>query len=145
MKRFTDLVSECLPHIREEFPWDVEAKLNEPNPPLILDIREPGEFSAMHISGSLNVPRGILVAIFTGRLEDPARYIQRVADVHGAVFPWFPDIEYQRRLSHIKPRLHIPGEFLSDMRDAIGNQVGEAFHEFFLHSDAAALISAAGA
>jgi rhodanese-related sulfurtransferase len=60
MKRFTDLVYECLPRIREEFPWDVEAKLGGPNPPLILDIREPGEFSAMHISDSLNVPRGVL-------------------------------------------------------------------------------------
>ena len=28
--------------------------------PLIIDIREPGEFEAMHIGGSLNVPRGIL-------------------------------------------------------------------------------------
>jgi rhodanese-related sulfurtransferase len=60
MKRFTDLVLECLPHIREEFPWDVEAKLDGADPPLILDIREPAEFDAMHISGALNVPRGIL-------------------------------------------------------------------------------------
>ena len=60
MKRFTDLVHDCLPHIREEFPWDVEARLDAPDPPLILDIREPGEFEAMHIRDSLNVPRGIL-------------------------------------------------------------------------------------
>jgi rhodanese-related sulfurtransferase len=60
MKRFADLVSECLPHIREEFPWDVEARLQAPDPPLILDIREPAEFEAMRIKSSLNVPRGIL-------------------------------------------------------------------------------------
>jgi rhodanese-related sulfurtransferase len=60
MKHFKDLISECLPHIREEFPWDVAAKLDVPNPPLLLDIREPAEYSAMHISNSLNIPRGIL-------------------------------------------------------------------------------------
>lgn len=70
MKRFTDLISDCIPHIREEFPWDVEARLDVPDPPLILDIREPGEFSAMHISGSLNVPRGILESACEYGYED---------------------------------------------------------------------------
>lgn len=60
MKRFADLVAECLPQINEVFPWDVEEKLATDNPPLILDICEPGEFSAMHIKGSLHIPRGIL-------------------------------------------------------------------------------------
>jgi rhodanese-related sulfurtransferase len=60
MKRFTDLIYECLAHIREEFPWDVAARLEGSSPPLIVDIREPEEFQAMHIGKSLNVPRGIL-------------------------------------------------------------------------------------
>ena len=60
MRRFTDLVSDCLPHITEEFPWDVEERLGADAAPLIIDIREPVEYDAMHIGGSLNVPRGIL-------------------------------------------------------------------------------------
>ena len=60
MKRFTDLVSDCLAHISEEFPWDIEERLGHDAKPLIIDIREPGEYVAMHICGSLNVPRGIL-------------------------------------------------------------------------------------
>ena len=60
MKRFAELVAECLPNINEVFPWDVEEKLAADAPPLILDVCEPGEFSAMHIQGSLHVPRGIL-------------------------------------------------------------------------------------
>ena len=60
MKRFADLVAECLTEINEVFPWDVEEKLAGNTPPLILDICEPGEFNAMHIHGSLHVPRGIL-------------------------------------------------------------------------------------
>ena len=60
MKRFTELVADCLPDIAEEFPWEVDKKLAGEKPPLVLDIREPGEFNAMHIQGSLLVPRGIL-------------------------------------------------------------------------------------
>jgi rhodanese-related sulfurtransferase len=60
MKRFAELVAECLPKISEVFPWDVEEKLAGDTPPLVLDVCEPGEFSAMHIQGSLHVPRGIL-------------------------------------------------------------------------------------
>jgi len=60
MKRFSELVADCLPDIVEEFPWDVDEKLAGEKPPLILDIREPDEFKAMHIQGALPVPRGIL-------------------------------------------------------------------------------------
>jgi rhodanese-related sulfurtransferase len=73
MKRFTDLISECLPHIREEFPWDVQERLGGQNPPLILDIREPDEFHAMHISDSLNVPRGILESACEYGYEETVR------------------------------------------------------------------------
>jgi rhodanese-related sulfurtransferase len=60
MKTYKDLVNECLPHIKELFPWDLEEKLQAGEKPLILDIREPYEFDAMHIKGAINVPRGIL-------------------------------------------------------------------------------------
>lgn len=60
MKRFTDFVAESLKHIPEYFPWDIEEKLDSTSPPLILDVREPAEFDAMHIRDSLNIPRGIL-------------------------------------------------------------------------------------
>ena len=73
MKRFTDLVSECLPGITEEFPWDVEEKLYTDEPPLILDIREPDEFSSMHIRDSLHVPRGILETACEYEYEETVR------------------------------------------------------------------------
>jgi len=60
MKKFTELVAESAENVSEIFPWDLEEKLSENNLPLLLDVREPYEFSAMHIKGSLNVPRGIL-------------------------------------------------------------------------------------
>lgn len=50
--------------VQELMPWDLQELLDEAESesPLLLDIREPDEFAAMHIPGSLNVPRGILEA-----------------------------------------------------------------------------------
>ena len=60
MKKFNDLVAESAKNVTEIFPWDLEERLTK-NPSLILlDIREPYEFDAMHIKDSLNVPRGVL-------------------------------------------------------------------------------------
>ena len=60
MKTFNDLISEALTQVDEIFPWDLEEKLDSDNKPLILDIREPDEYDAMHIEHSLFVPRGLL-------------------------------------------------------------------------------------
>lgn len=60
MQHFIDLIRGCLTEVREIMPWDLEAR-REANPDLlIVDVREPYEFNAMHIPGALNVPRGIL-------------------------------------------------------------------------------------
>lgn len=60
MKRFLQLVSDCMTDVKELMPWDLEERLQDNPDILILDVREPYEFDAMHIAGSLNVPRGIL-------------------------------------------------------------------------------------
>lgn len=60
MKKYTELVAECLANVKEVMPWDLAEQLRGPQPPLLLDIREPYEFEALHIEGSINVPRGIL-------------------------------------------------------------------------------------
>ncbi len=60
MKRFMELVADCLSSVKEHMPWDLEERLQD-NPDLLLvDVREPYEYEAMHIEGSLLVPRGIL-------------------------------------------------------------------------------------
>ena len=59
MKRFIDLVAETAERVNEIFPWDLEEILQQ-REVMLLDIREPYEFEAMHIAGSINVPRGIL-------------------------------------------------------------------------------------
>ena len=70
MKRFTDLVNDCLGDITEIFPWDADELLQSEQNPLLVDIREQDEFDAMHIEGALHVPRGILEASCEYNYED---------------------------------------------------------------------------
>ena len=60
MKTYKDLIQDCLSTVGELMPWDLEERLKENPDLLILDVREPYEFAAMHIKDSLSVPRGIL-------------------------------------------------------------------------------------
>jgi rhodanese-related sulfurtransferase len=60
MKNFLELIKNCLTDVREVMPWDLEDRLQENPGLLIVDVREPYEFDAMHIAGSISVPRGIL-------------------------------------------------------------------------------------
>ena len=58
MKTYNQLIADALPGIIEKFPWDIQALQAEDL--LLVDIREPYEFEAMRIEGSINAPRGIL-------------------------------------------------------------------------------------
>ncbi len=60
MKTIDDFIAEALTTVDELFPWDLVEDLQNNPDLLLLDIREPYEFDAMHISGAINVPRGIL-------------------------------------------------------------------------------------
>jgi len=60
MKTYKQIIEECLESIDEVFPWDLDEEMQSEHKPLLLDIREPEEFLAMHIRDSVNVPRGIL-------------------------------------------------------------------------------------
>ena len=59
MKRFTELVAEAAERVKELFPWDLEEIMQE-REIMLLDVREPYEYEAMHIEGSINVPRSVL-------------------------------------------------------------------------------------
>ncbi|MCB1878122.1 MAG: rhodanese-like domain-containing protein [Chromatiales bacterium] len=60
MLTYRQLIADRLKEVEELFPWDVDEKLQSDDPPLLLDIREPYEYDAMHIRDSINVPRGVL-------------------------------------------------------------------------------------
>ncbi len=60
MKSIDDFLKEALKNVEELFPWDLEIELRDKPDILLLDVREPYEYAAMHIEGAINVPRGIL-------------------------------------------------------------------------------------
>jgi len=60
MKTYEQIVDEALARVGELYPWDLAEALDERADILLVDIREPYEYDAMHIDGALNVPRGIL-------------------------------------------------------------------------------------
>ncbi|HUT42110.1 MAG TPA: rhodanese-like domain-containing protein [Gammaproteobacteria bacterium] len=85
MKRFTDLIAACLPDITEVYPWDVADLLDGGRRPLIVDVREADEFSAMHIEESLHVPRGILESACEYNYEDTIRDLVEARDLNVVV------------------------------------------------------------
>lgn len=60
MQRFDDLLAEARTRVSEIQPWDLVSLLARSDAPLLLDVREPAEFAALHIAGALSVPRGVL-------------------------------------------------------------------------------------
>lgn len=60
MKSIDDFINEALKNVDELFPWDLEEVIENKADMLLLDIREPYEFDAMHIKDAINVPRGVL-------------------------------------------------------------------------------------
>jgi rhodanese-related sulfurtransferase len=60
VKRYADLLADALRRVPEIQPWDLREQLARDRPPLVLDVREPGEFARARIPGSINVPRGVL-------------------------------------------------------------------------------------
>jgi len=53
-------MADLLKDVQEMMPWDLEENLKNKPSTLIVDVREKDEFNAMHIKGSLHIPRGIL-------------------------------------------------------------------------------------
>jgi rhodanese-related sulfurtransferase len=60
MKRYFEMVADALTRVKEIQPWDLSKLLAAGKAPVLLDVREPAEFAALHIPGALNVPRGVL-------------------------------------------------------------------------------------
>jgi len=57
---FERIIADCLKTTGEILPWDLAELMKQREDLLLLDVREPYEFDALHIKGSINVPRGIL-------------------------------------------------------------------------------------
>jgi len=80
MKTFAELVRDLQHGVQEDFPWDVEERIDQGTAPMILDVREESEFAAMHIADSLHVPRGILETACEYDYEETVRELVEARD-----------------------------------------------------------------
>jgi rhodanese-related sulfurtransferase len=87
MKTYNQFVAEVRPQVKELMPWDLRDLMNSvPAEQICLvDVREPDEFTRMHIQGSLNVPRGILEAACEWGYEETEPELVRARDKHVVV------------------------------------------------------------
>lgn len=60
LKTYRGYVKDALVEVRELLPWDLDDLIREDPSILLVDVRCKHEYDSMHISGSINVPRGIL-------------------------------------------------------------------------------------
>jgi rhodanese-related sulfurtransferase len=83
MTRLSDLLESCRSGISEIMPWHLADMMKEAPGLLVVDVREPAEFAAMHIAGSINVPRGVLETACEWDYEDtvPELVLARDRDV----------------------------------------------------------------
>ena len=80
MKTYQQLVEEQAKEIEEIFPWDLEEMLQDAPDTFLLDIREPDEFNAAHIPGSINVPRGLLEGACDWNYDDTVPELVKARD-----------------------------------------------------------------
>ena len=101
--------------------------------PLILDIREPDEFSAMHIEDSLHVPRGILETACEYNYEETVRELVEARDRaivvtcrsgnRSALAAYTMQLMGYRRVSSMKTGLRGWNDYELPLVDAAGNTV----------------------
>ena len=70
MKRYRDLVADLLGDVKEWMPWELAERMERDRRLLVVDVREADEFTAMHIPGAINAPRGILEAAAEWEYEE---------------------------------------------------------------------------
>jgi rhodanese-related sulfurtransferase len=85
MKSYLSLVNECLKDVKEIMPWDLEERLKENPDLLVVDVREPYEYDAMHIENAILAPRGILESACEWDYEETIPELVRARDTEVVV------------------------------------------------------------
>lgn len=135
MKTFQELVDAALQRVEELFPWDLEEETSKNPDLMLLDIREPYEYEAMHIQGALNVPRGILETSCEFDYEEtvPELASARERDIvvicrSGKRSALAADIMQQmgyKKVKSLKTGMRGWSDYEQDMVDGDGNPVDE--------------------
>lgn len=82
-------------------PWTLKAALKRPDPPVVIDVRTPGEYALFHIPGAINVPYPAPLNELTGAAPDPSRPVVMVC-MTGHRSP--PVVRRMRRTGYLAAR-----------------------------------------
>ncbi|MCA9602166.1 MAG: molybdopterin-synthase adenylyltransferase MoeB, partial [Myxococcales bacterium] len=69
-KTYAELLQEVREQVRIISLEDLKKRLESPNPPLVLDVREKDEWRQGYVPGSLHIPRGFLELQVEGKIPD---------------------------------------------------------------------------
>jgi len=72
MKTLKDMLAEARQVIPEQGPAEVEGRLRSPEPPVMIDVRDPDEYRDGHIEEATNISRGFLEFRVAAAAADPA-------------------------------------------------------------------------
>jgi adenylyltransferase/sulfurtransferase len=70
MKTLKQVIGEARQVIPEEGPADLERRLKSPEPPVVIDVRDPDEYRDGHIEAASNISRGFLEFRIAGVAPD---------------------------------------------------------------------------
>src|SRR5713226_3172072 len=71
MKTLKQVIGEARQVIPEEGPADLERRLKSPEPPVVIDVRDPDEYRDGHIEAASNISRGFLEFRIPTAAPDP--------------------------------------------------------------------------
>ncbi len=66
-----DMVAKAKAEIKKVTAADVKAAIDKKEKAVVLDVRDPNEYSAGHLPGAINVSRGTLEFNVWGKISDP--------------------------------------------------------------------------
>jgi molybdopterin/thiamine biosynthesis adenylyltransferase/rhodanese-related sulfurtransferase len=75
MKTLKEMLAEARQVVPEEGPAELHKRLASPDPPILIDVRDPDEYRDGHIEGATNVSRGFLEFRIGSVVPDPTRTV----------------------------------------------------------------------
>lgn len=75
MKTLKEMLAEARQVVPEEGPAELQKRLASPDPPILVDVRDPDEYRDGHIEGATNVSRGFLEFRIGSVVPDPTRTV----------------------------------------------------------------------
>ncbi len=75
MKTLKDMLAEARQVVPEEGPAELQRRLASPEPPIVIDVRDPDEYRDGHIEAATNISRGFLEFRIASAVPDPNRTV----------------------------------------------------------------------